>query len=119
MTTIDATYVRFTRLIPLEHLSGMNPTTLRNAIAPLHERGWTADDLAHVCIVGLDNARNPAAVIVSRLRDLVTGDVPPPIGPDETPTPPTYDARSLRGPGTIDASAWVAKIRAGLATRSA
>lgn len=114
-TTEAATWVRFTRLIPIDVASRLNVRACRGHVATLHERGWTADDIAHATVVGAADARNPAALIQHNLADLVTGEVPPPIDPESTPAPPPFDPRALHGPGTPDAPRRAAEARAALA----
>lgn len=110
MATEAATWVRFTRLIPLDIAPNLPYRAARENVATLLQRGWSADDIAHATVVGIAGADKPALVIAARLRDLVAGNVPPPTDPDVTATPPRYDP-TLRGPGTERASEWVARIR--------
>ena len=116
MTTSAAVWVRFTRLIPLNVAPNLPYRAAREHVTTLHQRGWTADDIAHAVVVGINGADKPALVVAARLRDLVAGNVPPPVDPTTTPTPPPYNPE-LRGPGTEQASDWAVRIRSELAHR--
>ena len=96
--TAAAAYVRVMRATAALAVPGLIPNLpvehVRRHVATLHARRWQPESIVAVTAAGIATARQPAAVFVAALNELVESDVPSP-DRNHTPEPPS----TWRGPG--------------------